>query len=145
MGVISFLAEQVVRRLRRPLDDAAHETGERGELEALWYLKRLGFIVTARQWRMDGLPGELDLIAWEGDVLCFVEVKTTRERTLVDVALVVDERKRDAMRSIARRYVAQLPWKRSDNRDALETRFDTVTVNLDSLPDGIVLERNAFR
>lgn len=145
MGVISFVTEQIVRRFRRPLDEPAHEAGERGELEAMWYLQKLGFTVAARRLRMDGLRGEVDLIAWEGPVLCFVEVKTRAERTLVDASLAVDREKQNAMRAIARRYVGQLPWKRSDDRDRLETRFDTVTVYLDSLPDGIAHQRNAFR
>jgi putative endonuclease len=47
--------------------------GRRSEIDGADYLRGLGFRVVASQYRIPA--GEVDLIAWEGDVLVFVEVK----------------------------------------------------------------------
>jgi len=47
--------------------------GRRSEIDGADYLRGLGFRVVASQYRIPA--GEIDLIAWEGDVLVFVEVK----------------------------------------------------------------------
>lgn len=56
-------------------------TGKAGELAAVAFLEtRHGYRIVDTNVRMgsrrDGLPGELDIIAWDGDTLCFIEVKT---------------------------------------------------------------------
>lgn len=65
--------------------EASHlQTGRRGELLAYWYLRQAGYTVVARnrrpgvphEHRPGPIPGELDLVAWDGPVLAFVEVKT---------------------------------------------------------------------
>lgn len=48
--------------------------GRRGELLAVEYLAGAGLIVLERNWRCAG--GEIDIVALEGDVTVFVEVKT---------------------------------------------------------------------
>src|SRR5271170_3140487 len=55
-------------------------TGERGEREALFYLRRMGYTVVARRWKSSRLRGDVDLIGWDGEWLCFVEVKTRSGR-----------------------------------------------------------------
>ena len=65
---------------------AAHlELGERGERAALEYLKgRKGYEIVAtnflvplgRGLRSQKLTGEIDIIAYDGDTLVFIEVKT---------------------------------------------------------------------
>src|SRR6266568_8811233 len=50
--------------------------GLRGEDLAHRYLRRNGFMVVARNWRPPQGGGEIDIVAWEGDWLVFVEVKT---------------------------------------------------------------------
>jgi putative endonuclease len=51
-------------------------TGRRGEEDAYFHLRRLGYIMVARNFRSPRQHGEIDLIAWDKDVLCFIEVKT---------------------------------------------------------------------
>jgi putative endonuclease len=51
--------------------------GQSGEREAAKFLRRAGMRILARNYR--GPSGEIDLIARDGDVLVFVEVKTRRE------------------------------------------------------------------
>ena len=55
---------------------AAHlELGQRGEMEAYFYLTRLGYRIVARNFRVPYNRGEIDLIGWDNGVLCFVEVR----------------------------------------------------------------------
>jgi putative endonuclease len=106
-------------------------TGERGEEAAFFFLIRGGFTVVARRWNDGPLPGDLDLIAWHGPVLCFVEVKTRSSREFSTASSAVDRDKRRILRRLAGHYLRHLP-----ERDCLEeggigrprTRFDIVTV-----------------
>ena len=50
------------------------EVGTRQESRAAEYLESLGYHILERNFRCRF--GEIDLIAWDGDILCFVEVKT---------------------------------------------------------------------
>ena len=52
------------------------DRGRHGEDLAHRYLRAKGFIVVARNWRPPQGGGEIDIIAWEGEWLVFVEVKT---------------------------------------------------------------------
>src|SRR3954471_11045996 len=57
------------------------ETGRRGEELAASHLRRRGFAILDRNVR--SRYGEIDLIACDGHVLAFVEVKTTRAKRSV--------------------------------------------------------------
>lgn len=54
----------------------AHRTGVRGETFAYWYLRRHGYVFVARNYKVPGMKGEIDLIGYDGEILAFVEVKT---------------------------------------------------------------------
>jgi putative endonuclease len=56
--------------------DPRRSLGSRGEDLAVEHLRRLGFVIVARNVRTR--DGEIDLIAFDGRVLVFVEVKTRR-------------------------------------------------------------------
>ena len=102
-------------------------TGERGEEAAYFYLRRLGFVVVAQRWKDGLLPGDIDLIAWHDEVLCFVEVKTRSSKEVATASSAVDRHKRKTLRALARSYLRQLPG--SENfEDRPEVRFDIVTV-----------------
>src|ERR1700761_5458979 len=93
---------------RRPSEPAHLATGRRGELAAFFYLRRRGYIVVARGWRSGRLRGDIDVIAWEGDTLCFVEVKTRTTREIATAEAAVDDDKRRTLRRLARSYMRQL-------------------------------------
>jgi putative endonuclease len=65
----------------------------------------------------------VDLIAWQGDLLCFFEVKTRSERDATPAEAAVDRHKRFTLRWLARAYLRQL------GRDT-PVRFDVVSVYL---------------
>jgi putative endonuclease len=102
-------------------------TGERGEFEALFFLRHQGYKVVERRWRSPDLNGDLDLIAWDGATLCAIEVKTRTARDLTPAASAIDESKRNMLRRMARAYVRTLPHQ---GDASILLRFDIVSVYL---------------
>jgi len=103
------------------------------------YLRGLGFRILARQHRCRF--GEVDLIAEEGDCLCFVEVRA-RSRGPVAPLESVDGRKQ---RRIARAALDYLARQGIPAAGARAMRFDVVEVH--RAPGGRLhaeLCRNAF-
>ena len=100
-------------------------TGIEGETAAYFYLRRKGYTVVARRWSSGDVPGDVDLIAWEGPMLCFVEVKTRTARDASPAEIAVDSHKRNTLRRLGHRYVRQLPQE-----DAPPVRFDVLSVYL---------------
>lgn len=117
--------------------EAEHfKTGRRGEEAVYFYLRRHGYTVVARNWRAAGRRGELDLVGWEGNTLCFIEVKTRSERSMVPAELAVDSGKRKELIGMSYLYRKRLP-------SGTPCRFDVVSVYL-SDPMEIELHRGAF-
>ncbi len=117
------------------------QTGVRGEFEALFYLRRLGYIAVERRWKSPELNGDLDLVAWEGNTLCFVEVKTRTARDITPAALAINEAKRRMLQKMAASYLRSIP---SDQRQDTLTRFDIVSVYLLGESVECELVRDAF-
>jgi putative endonuclease len=100
-------------------------TGNRGEEEALFHLRRNGYVMIARRWRTRRLRGDIDLIGWDGGTLCFIEVKTRTSHGLAPAESAVDDEKQRMLRRMAHAYL-----KRCDDADTLTVRFDVVCVYL---------------
>ncbi len=116
--------------------------GLRGEREALLELRRQGYVVVARRWKTAKLRGDVDLIGWDGERLCFVEVKTRTGRDVMDPAeAAVDEDKRVMLRKMAREYVRGFPEKL---RREVAVRFDVVSVYLQPTGTEFEVYRGAF-
>lgn len=96
-------------------------TGERGEEAAFFFLRRQGYIVVAQRYRSGLRPGDIDLIAWEEDTLCFIEVKTRSSRNVATAEASVDEEKRTTLRRLANIYLRSYSSRPN-------TRFDIVSV-----------------
>lgn len=151
MGGISIRAQRWVLRRADTLTESRRRpehlrVGERGELEAMFALREMGFTVVARRWTTGRLRGDLDLVAWEADVLCFVEVKTRSRRNVLDPAeAAVDGEKRRVLRRMASAYLRGFP---EAPRRAVLSRFDVMSVYLgDATGAGeptCELLRNAF-
>lgn len=99
--------------------------GLRGEDAAYFYLQRKGYVVVARRWSPGHEPGDIDLIAWQGPLLCILEVKTRTAHDITPAEVPVDSHKRTMLRRLARQYVRQLPQK-----TAPQVRFDVISVYL---------------
>lgn len=99
--------------------------GMAGEDAAFFYLRRKGYVVVARRWSAGNVPGDVDLIAWQGPLLCFVEVKTRTARDMTPAEAAVDAHKRHTLRRLAHAYMRQLPAA-----EPPPVRFDVVSVYL---------------
>ena len=124
----------------RPPAGAPHlQTGRRGEEEAYFHLRRLGYVMVARNYRSPRHHGELDLIAWDGDVLCFLEVKTRSSRDVMPAEAAVDAEKHRDLRLVAREYLRRVAGSPA-------VRFDVVSVYLEEAAGApeITLFKNAF-
>jgi putative endonuclease len=142
---VMIALDSVASRSSKAQKYPAHlATGERGEEAALFYLMRRGFIVVAQRWKDGPLPGDVDLIGWDGDLLCFIEVKTRTSRDVATASLAVDRHKRKTLRRLASQYIRQLPEGTLEDSKP-ETRFDIVTVyELPGEPREIQLIPGAF-
>src|SRR6478672_3164799 len=83
--------------------------GRRGEEDAYFYLRRRGYVMVARNHRTARHRGEIDLIGWDKDVLCFIEVKTRTTRDVKPAEAAVDRKKRGDLRTVIRDYLRTLP------------------------------------
>ncbi len=101
------------------------QTGSRGENDAYFHLRKLGYSIVARNYRTPRCRGEIDLIGWEQDVLCFIEVKTRTSHDVKTPEAAVDRHKRREVAQVAREYLRQLP-------PTCQWRFDIVSVYYDS-------------
>jgi putative endonuclease len=121
--------------------------GRLGEAYAAAHLKQLGYQLVASNFTVPvgrNLKGavinvEIDLIAYDGACLCFVEVKTRSYDTFLPPQVNVDLRKRRQISRGAKAYRHML---------ALEGepyRYDVVTVVLDEGPPKIDLLRDFWQ
>jgi putative endonuclease len=127
LNLFEALLDACDRAAVRRGSEAPHlVTGHRGERAAFFYLRRKGFVIVARGWSSGIVRGDLDLIAWDGDTLCFVEVKTRTTRAVATAEASVDEEKRHALRRLARHYLRQLPER--EKATEIPVRFDILSV-----------------
>ena len=116
-------------------------TGEDGEREALFHLRKMGYTVVARRRKTAKLWGDVDLIGWDGEWLCFVEVKTRSVRDWAPAESAVDHDKQKMLQRMARAYLRGFPEKlRAD----VPVRFDVVSVYLLAAGVEFDLYRGAF-
>ena len=130
--------DQAAKLVVRPPEQPPHlQTGRRGEEEAYFYLRRLGYMMVARNYRSHRRPGEIDLVGWDGDVLCFIEVKTRTTRAVKPAEAAVDPAKQADLRGIAREFL------RHQAAD-VHHRFDILSIYIiDGNPE-FTLFKNAF-
>lgn len=96
-------------------------TGARGEEDACFHLRKLGYAIVARNFRSPRCRGEIGLIGWDADVLRFIEVKTRTSRDVKTPEAAVDRHKRREVAQVAREYLRRLP-------PSCQWRFDIVGV-----------------
>lgn len=115
-------ALRVLDRFAPGAPEAPHlATGRRGEELAYFHLRQLGYILVARNWRSPRRSGEIDIIGWDGAVLCFIEVKTRGSQAVAPAEAAVDAEKRDELCGMARDFLRRHPHPG-------RSRFDVVTL-----------------
>lgn len=96
--------------------------GQQGEQLAAAYLERQGYRIQHRNFRCR--QGEIDLVAWDGATLVFVEVKTKSHGAYGVPQAMVDRRKQATITQVAMAYI-----QRHRIRDTA-VRFDVVAITL---------------
>jgi putative endonuclease len=96
--------------------------GDRGEREAARFLRRKGLRILLRGYRTN--QGEIDLIARDGAVVVFVEVKSRRQGTPAEAVTLEKQR---------RLTLAALHFLKKHNLLEQPCRFDVVAI---VWPDG---------
>jgi putative endonuclease len=113
-------------------------TGRHGEETAYFYLRDLGYVIIARNYRSPRSRSELDLVGWDGATLCFIEVKTRTSRVLMPAEAAVDAEKQRDLSRVAREFLRKVEGDPP-------FRFDIVSVYFEAgLAPDIELFRNAF-
>lgn len=130
--------DSVARLLPRKVSPKHLDTGRRGEEEAYFYLRRQGYVIIARNYRGISSRSELDLVGWDGETLCFVEVKTRTTRDVKPAEAAVDEEKQRDLSRVAREFLRKIDG-------APPFRFDVVSVYYEPARQvQIELFKNAF-
>jgi len=106
--------------------------GIEGETIAARYLAAHGYRIVERNYRYN--RNEIDIIAFDGETLCFVEVKTRASTGKGRPAESVTLRKQKEITRAATGYLSTLdnPW--------ITCRFDVVAVVARSLDERAILE-----
>jgi putative endonuclease len=94
--------------------------GADAESRATRLLVRQGYQIVERNFRCKS--GELDIIARDGDILCFVEVRSRADHTHGHAAEMVDARKQAQVSRIALHYIGLR------NPRFERSRFDVVAI-----------------
>jgi putative endonuclease len=111
--------------LRKSEKVKAYELGKSGEDIAMEYLRKQKFKIIERGFRF--LRGEIDLIAWDGHTLVFIEVKTRQLSSFGSPEESVNPSKRSQIKRVARGYLLK------QRLDDVECRFDVLTLTLDDM------------
>ena len=113
-------------------DPARLNLGKLGEAYAAAYLEQIGYRLVAanftlpvgRNMRGAVVNTEIDLVAYEGDTLCFVEVKTRASDWFASPQINVDRRKQ---RQITRAAIA---YRNMFGLEDQPYRYDVITIVL---------------
>ena len=113
------------------------ECGKHGESLAQEYLKEHGLRILAVNYRFH--HGEIDIVAEEGDVLVFCEVKTRTNAEFGPPEAAVSAQKQRQLRRLALAYIT---LQHCGNRTC---RFDVIAIRIDQGRPRIDHIRDAFR
>ena len=114
------------------------ETGDAGESACVKYLKRRGCKILARNYRKP--YGEIDVIALDKGVLCFVEVKTRHVGSMTQPYEAVTLQKQQRLIRAAQIYLAESKADRPCRFDVCEVIVHPYTLK----PADVNYIENAF-
>jgi len=98
--------------------------GALSEEIAARFLRSRGYRIAERNVRLR--QGEIDIVAWDGNVLVFVEVRSRKGDRLAETLESVNWRKRRRLASLAQAYLQRY------RLDGVTCRFDVVAVTWDA-------------
>jgi len=98
------------------------QQGQHGEQMAVQFLQRQGYRIQQQNYRCRG--GEVDIIAWDGPTLVFIEVKTKGQTAFGAPQAMVHGQKQKKIVHVAMVYVQQ------HQMQEVNIRFDVVAITL---------------
>ena len=111
--------------------------GQQGEQMAAQFLLRQGYRIAQQNYRCR--EGEIDIIAWDGPTLVFIEVKTKGQTTFGAPQAMVDGHKQKKLVHVAMVYVQRHRFQ------DVNIRFDVVAITLfPSAPPELTHVMDAF-
>lgn len=102
---------------------STRESGDEGEAIATKHLRELGLEIVDTNYHY-GKYGEIDIVAREGNVLVFCEVKLRRSDEFGEPEFAITPKKQTQIRKIAEAYLLE---REIENQ---ECRFDVVAIKL---------------
>lgn len=122
----------IIQENKRATEQSTSLLGLRGETLAAEYLIRSGYRIVVTNFKVPvgrnskgvQVTGEIDIIALDGETLCFVEVKTRRSDEFSPVIAAVNTRKQRQITRTAKVY------RRIFAVRDVEHRYDVITVLL---------------
>ena len=139
LTIVGFLAmmDDLRHKGRKRIWTATAASGRHAEDLTHRYLQSKGMRVVARNWRVLGGRGEVDLVAWDEQVLVFVEVKSLSSGEFSRPERAVNKDKMFRIGCAAREYLRRAELEKTP------VRFDIASVILGPEP---VMEyfRDAF-
>lgn len=120
----------IIQEDKRQASQSTSELGLRGESLAADYLIRSGYRIVVANFKVPvgrnskgvQVTGEIDIIALDGETLCFIEVKTRRSDEFTPVITAVDTRKQRQITRTAKVY------RRIFGIRDIAYRYDVITV-----------------
>lgn len=110
--------------------------GEKGEDMAAAFLKKEGYKIVEQNYRTPF--GEIDIIAYDGSALVFIEVKARKNPTFAVPQLAVNRKKQQHIVKSAMSYISS---KRIKDKGL---RFDVIAISIFDETKKIELFKNAF-
>jgi putative endonuclease len=132
------LSDRLRQRARRKAWAPHLALGRDAEDLAHRYLQKQGMTVVARNWRTPSGSGEIDLVAHDGTILVFIEVKSRTTDAIAPPDRAMDAEKLHRLRRAAEHYLAR------SGHDRRMVRLDLVSVVFDA-SSPITHTRDAYR
>jgi putative endonuclease len=121
--------------IRRPGSNAANDLGKQGEDLAIDLCKGKGLKIIEKNYRTSF--GEIDIIAKDGDVLVFIEVKARAGDTYGAPFEAVTGRKRQKIWKVAMSYMKRF-------KKEVPARFDVISVSMNEGIPSLEYIQDAF-
>lgn len=114
-----------MKGLKKAKKVLAYELGRSGEEVACSYLERKKYRIVEKGFKF--LRGEIDIIAYDGEILVFVEVKTRKNPEFGHPEESVTPAKRKQLRRVAQGFLLR------NHIQEVECRFDVLSLTFDEL------------
>jgi putative endonuclease len=134
---MSFDLDGNAAEKRSPTKLSRIDLAKLGEEHAAKLVASLGYRIVKRNFRY-GKVGEIDIVAYDGDCLVFIEVKARQDHSHGEPEASIDARKQAQLKKVARMY-----YYVNAIQEAV-CRFDVVAVDIFGKKIDIRHHKNAF-